>query len=132
MDWPDALSYWLNQYAVKTKASNRLCLCLIPSRRGQWPICRMLKTFSIIALVLASMHFVEADPENGSYDEYMRGALIVYSNEIVPSLDNSVEFLEHLNDKWKSAKCSSSCYQTGYLEAKTFIAKREGHGSKIR
>lgn len=24
MDWPDALSYWLNQYAVKTKASNRL------------------------------------------------------------------------------------------------------------
>ncbi|ASU00727.1 lysis inhibition [Aeromonas phage AS-gz] len=92
----------------------------------------MLKTFSIIALVLASMHFVKADPENGSYDEYMRGALIVYSNEIVPSLDNSVEFLEHLNDKWKSAKCSSSCYQTGYLEAKTFIAKREDHGSKIR
>ena len=92
----------------------------------------MIKTLTIAALVLASMHLVKADPETGSYDEYMRGALIVYSNEIVPSLDNSVEFLEYLDREWKAKRCSSSCYQTGYQEAKVFITKRENRGTEIR
>ena len=92
----------------------------------------MIKTASIVALVLASMHFVKEDPEIGSYDEYMRGALIVYSSEIVPSLDNSVQFLEFLNQEWESKRCSSACYQTGYQDAKIFITKRESHGIEIR
>lgn len=71
------------------------------------------------------MHFVRAGPETGSYDDFMQGAMVVYSNEVEPSIDNSVEFLEHLNRKWGSIGCDNTCFQAGYNEAKSFVYNQE-------
>ncbi|UOX40476.1 lysis inhibition [Aeromonas phage GomatiRiver_11] len=91
----------------------------------------MVKILSVLAILMASMHFASAGPEIGSYDEFMQGAMIVYSNDVRPSVDNSVEFMEYLNAKWGAVSCSDQCFQTGYKEAKLFIAYKEVENAKL-
>ncbi|QBX32777.1 lysis inhibition regulator membrane protein [Aeromonas phage Asfd_1] len=92
----------------------------------------MLKILSVLGILIASVHFASAGPELGSYDEFMQGAMVVYSNDIHPSIDNSVEFLEYLDAKWGSVSCSEQCYQTGYKEAKLFVAYKGIEDAKLQ
>ncbi|APU01893.1 lysis inhibition regulator [Aeromonas phage Riv-10] len=94
----------------------------------------MPKIIAAVALLVATVHLVSANPEVGSYDEFMQGAMIVYTNDIKHSKDNSVQFLEYLDTKWGSAGCSDTCFQLGYQEAKLFVAYNTEvqNGNKIQ
>lgn len=85
----------------------------------------MLRLLPITLILLATVHIAKAGPETGSYDDFMQGAMIVYANEIEPSVKTSIAFLEHLNGKWDTIACTDACFQTGYQEAKAFVYNRE-------
>lgn len=109
----------LGATSLGQQASSTLYVQL--TRWALWAFSHMTKLLAVATLLIATVHFVSADPEVGSYDEFMQGAMIVYTNDVTPSMDNSVAFLEYLNEKWGTIGCSDTCFQAGYDEAKMFV-----------
>lgn len=47
------------------------------------------------------------------FDQYVEGALKVYSQFQKPSKEESEQFYSFIKDKWNSEKCTSECSITG-------------------
>lgn len=48
------------------------------------------------------------------FDNYVEGALIVYSQFVTPSKKESEEFYNFVKSKWQTTRCSNNCASLGY------------------
>lgn len=58
------------------------------------------------------------------FDNYVEGALEVYSQFKTPSKKESEEFYKFIREKWVYVECSNNCSKYGYLVGNEYAEKK--------
>lgn len=58
------------------------------------------------------------------FDNYVEGALTVYSQFKTPSKKESEEFYKFVKSKWSSTQCTSNCAKVGVLIGAEYAEKK--------
>ena len=81
--------------------------------------------FLIISLCSLIIVSTQASPSalksNKSFDNYVEGAMTVYSQFKRPSKDQSEEFYKFIKGKWVYTVCSSDCSKEGAKNAYKYV-----------
>lgn len=59
------------------------------------------------------------------FDQYVEGALKVYSQFRTPSKESSEDFYKFVKHKWSDSNCSIKCSEDGYKVAKEYVEKNK-------
>lgn len=81
---------------------------------------------SLCSLIIASAYASPTNPPKvpEDFNEYVEGALVVYSQFKTPSKHESEEFYKFIKTKWSYSQCADNCAQLGFKAGSEYAEKK--------
>ncbi|WJZ27985.1 lysis inhibition [Serratia phage 92A1] len=73
----------------------------------------LLRTFAALLISVTALSAVPSSANTGDFNEYLEGAMSVYSKFKAPSVEESEQFYAFIKSKWQRDDCSTQCTADG-------------------
>lgn len=79
----------------------------------------------LILLLTCSTAYPKPVDDNSKFNNYVEGAMEIYSQFKTPSKEESEEFYDFVKSKWIQSRCETNCEKWGYLVGKEYVDKKQ-------
>lgn len=81
---------------------------------------------SLCGLIIASTYASPTNPPKvpEDFNNYVEGALVVYSQFKTPSKQESEEFYKFIKSKWTYTQCTDNCGKLGYKAGSEYVEQK--------
>lgn len=83
-----------------------------------------MKTLLFVLILLPSVCFA-SQKDAKEFDQFVEGALVIYSQFQTPSKKESEDFYKHIKSQWTESQCSSKCSSWGALVAEDYAEQKQ-------
>ena len=80
--------------------------------------------FILFVLILVPSMCFASQKDAKEFDQFVEGALVIYSQFQEPNKKESEEFYKHIKSKWTDSQCSTKCSTWGALVAEDYVEQR--------
>lgn len=79
----------------------------------------------LFVLILIPSVCLASQKDSKEFDQFVEGALTIYSQFQEPSKKESEEFYKHIKSHWAESQCSAKCSAWGSLVAEDYVQQKK-------